>query len=72
MSLSWWIVLIFVADGIIMGIICHSVARAKNLGPGWFWIGFFLSLIGLVWAVALPERWTERDQVPSWRRYREK
>lgn len=34
------------------GIICAVIARTKNRnGFGWFFVGFFLALVGVAWAL---------------------
>lgn len=38
---------------IIMGVLCKKLAKKKGY-RGYFWTGFFLSVIGLIYVVGLP------------------
>ena len=51
------ILLIFLVQGAIFGIFTSLVANGKgHSGGGWFLVGFFFSLIGLIAAVGLQSR----------------
>ena len=39
----------------IMGILTHKLAKKKGY-KGYFWTGFFLQLVGLIYVVGLPEK----------------
>ncbi len=42
--------------GFVFGLICSLVAGSKQRNPiGWFAIGFFFPVIGLILAIVLPE-----------------
>jgi hypothetical protein len=48
-----WVV-VFVFE-ILMGMLAQTIAEKKGHAKRWFWAGFFLSLIGVVWAAGLPD-----------------
>lgn len=45
--------LIVLAGQIISGVLSHNLAVKKGY-TGYFWTGFFLSLLGLIYVVGLP------------------
>lgn len=45
--------LILLLGAIIMGILTHKLAGKKGW-RGYFWTGFFLGIIGLIYVVGLP------------------
>jgi hypothetical protein len=54
-----WIV--FFVFEIIMGILAQSIAEKKGHSKHWFWAGFLLSLVGVVWAAGLPDEHLRRQ-----------
>ncbi len=53
--------------GILMGFICSSLAKRKGHGKNWFWAGFFLGFIGLIWVGFLPCQKRADEAVGSYR-----
>lgn len=61
------IILIPLALCIIFGVLCAKIARRKNRDKvGWFFIGFFLGVIGLLIILCIPkENETRQDETPT-------
>lgn len=61
------IILIPLALCIIFGVLCAKIARRKNRDKvGWFFIGFFLGVIGLLIILCIPkENETKQDERPA-------
>ena len=47
------VVLLLLLGAIIMGVLTHKLAGKKGW-RGYFWTGFFLGIIGLIYVVGLP------------------
>lgn len=47
--------LIVVCAAVIMGLITHRLAGKKGY-TGYFWTGFFLNIVGLIYVAGLPVR----------------
>lgn len=54
-----WVVA-FVLE-IAMGMLAQTIAEKKGHSKHWFWAGFLLSFIGVIWAAGLPDE-TLRQQ----------
>lgn len=46
--------LVLLAERIIVGVLCRKMAAKKGY-KGYFWMGFFLSWIGFVYVIFLPD-----------------
>jgi len=48
-----------IVGGLIWGAVCIAIIRSKGYEAapfsGWFWVGFFLGIIGLIVAAVKPE-----------------
>ena len=51
--LTIWVVA-FVVE-VLLGLLAQFIAERKGHTKRWFWAGFFLSLIGVIWAAGLPD-----------------
>lgn len=49
----WLLIVLFAA--VIMGLITHKLAGKKGY-TGYFWTGFFLNIVGLIYVAGLPVR----------------
>lgn len=54
-------VAVFVFE-VLMGMLAQTIAEKKGHARRWFWAGFFLSFIGVVWAAGLPDE-TIREEL---------
>jgi len=54
------VVLVLLITPIIMGILCKKLAKHKGY-TGYFWTGFFLGVIGLIYVVGLPDLNLKKD-----------
>ena len=52
-------VISYIVFGIVFGVLCHSLADKKGY-EGYFWLGFFLGLVGLIYVASLPM--AQRDE----------
>lgn len=52
--------LVLLIAAIIMGILCRKLARHKGY-TGYFWMGFFLGVIALIYVVGLPDLNARKD-----------
>lgn len=61
------IILIPLALCVIFGFLCSKIARSKNRDKvGWFFIGFFLGVIGLLVILCIPkDNETKADEPPA-------
>lgn len=60
------IILIPLALCIVFGVLCSKIARRKNRDKvGWFFIGFFLGVIGLLIILCIPKEETTSDENPA-------
>ena len=46
----------------ICGFISLAIAKSKGYGPGWFFLGFFFDLVGIIVTLCIPDR-NNRKQV---------
>ena len=54
--------LLLIAHGIGYGILCKRLANHKGY-TGYFWTGFFLTLVGLIYVAALPVDFVDESEV---------
>ena len=54
------LILVLLITAIIMGVLCRKLARHKGY-TGYFWMGFFLGMIGLIYVVGLPDLNARKD-----------
>ncbi len=52
-TITIWVVA-FVAE-VLLGLLAQGIAERKGHPKGWFWAGFFLSVIGVIWTAGLPD-----------------
>ena len=46
---------------IVMGLLSQTIAEKKGHSKSWFWAGFLLSFVGVVWAAGLPDEKLRRQ-----------
>lgn len=46
--------LVAIGVGLIFGFVARSIGRSKNRADSWFWAGFLLGVIGLIWVAVMP------------------
>jgi len=56
--LQFCVLLAMIIPGVVFGFICRHLARQKGRESYWFWAGFFLWVIGLLWVGFLPRKET--------------
>jgi len=55
-----------VIQGFVCGFVSQTIASAKGHDHGsFFWLGFFFSVIGILFAIGVPTRERERSQQAS-------
>ncbi len=52
-TVTIWVIA-FVAE-VLLGLLAQGIAERKGHPKGWFWAGFFLSIIGVIWTTGLPD-----------------
>lgn len=55
------VVIVFLVLEVLLGMLAQSIAEKKGHSKQWFWAGFVLSLIGVVWTVGLPDEHLRRQ-----------
>ncbi|GEM_PF-4031579 len=64
------LVFLSVAIGLVCGVVCSSIARSKNRDAlGYFLLGFFFGIIGLLITALIPKKETRSRVIPPFQPY---